>query len=69
MPHPKPNKFESIQQFLDASGFVINQDFFVCGMIRFPATEICGHTVATFLAKMKERGWMPPDMCSTAIWP
>jgi hypothetical protein len=69
MPHPKPNKFASIQDYLDAVGFITSADFFVCGEIRFPLTAVCGHTVTTFVEKMRVHEWMPPDVVSPILWP
>lgn len=69
MTHPKPNRFESIAEYLEACGFTVNMEFFVCGEIRFPTTEICGHTVTTFAAKMQEHGWMPPEGERPIRWP
>ena len=69
MPHPKPNRFESIADYLDACGFTVNMEFFVCGEIRFLTTEICGHTVSTFADKMVAHGWVPVDGESPILWP
>jgi hypothetical protein len=69
MPHPNPNKFTSIQEYLDALGFTTIGNMFVCGEIRFPQAAICGHTVSTFVEKMKEHGWMPPEGEGPIKWP
>ena len=44
-------KFESIQEVLLSSGFIINGDNFVCGDVVIPASELRGHTVDSFVTK------------------
>ena len=53
-----PQRFESIQEFLAAEKFEKNGDYFVKGDVKFPVTEIIGHTVSTFVEKMRVRGWL-----------
>lgn len=66
---PKPNRYESISDYLFALGFSVNKDFFICGAIQFPISAIAGHTVVSFAAKMREHGWMPTETTISVLWP
>lgn len=66
---PKPQQYDSIQQYLEALKFTINKDYYVCGEIVFPCVEICGHTVATFADKMRRKGWVPAETDFYVKWP
>lgn len=70
MSHPNPNRYASIQEYLENLGFKTIGDWYVCGDIRFAQLEISGgFTPTTFAAKMRARGWMPPDVESPVLWP
>ena len=54
-----PGKFESIQDYLLALHFQIKGDVFINGVIVIHADDLKGHTVFSFMEKMKKKGWFP----------
>lgn len=67
----RPNRFNSVQEFLAALGFQANGECFVRGNITFPVTEVIGYTPASFHNKMKARGWLTESADASAalsIW-
>lgn len=70
MNKPRPQLFQSIQEYLHALGFIIKNDNFVHGSIAFPVSAIIGHTVISFHDKAEKMGWLkdPEEQDDTFVW-
>ena len=60
-------KAESIQETLLNFGFIINGENYVCNDVVIPATEAIGHSVDSFLEKMRRRGWLVDGKVATEV--
>lgn len=60
-------KAESIQEVLFNLDFIINGESFVCGDVVIHVSELQGHSVDSFLEKMRRRGWLVDGKVATEI--
>lgn len=66
----KPSNYESVQDYLIAQGFTINDGHFVKGAVIILAEDIIGHTPNTFAHKAREHGWVAAvEMISNEVKP
>jgi hypothetical protein len=64
----KTRAYDSIQDFLLALGFSVDQEQgqfskwnTAWQFIVIPFSELAGHTAATFIEKARSRGWLPTE--------